>query len=172
MGQFVYALCRQTARFGALVVAALAVISAVSICGRALSGAGLGPIPGDFELVEAGTALAVFCCLPWCYLVGGHATVDVFWRHYPRAMRRAVLVAASALMLLIWVLLTWRMGIATVDYRASDETTFILRMPVWWGYAASMVPAVIGCIAYGWRLLEDLGLVVAPEGFAQPDGAH
>lgn len=172
MGELIYALCRQTARFGALVVAMLAVISVVSICGRALSGVGLGPIPGDFELVEAGTALAVFCSLPWCYLVRGHATVDVFWRMFPAPVRRAVLVGASALMLLIWTLLTWRMGIAMSDYRDTGDTSFILRMPVWWGYASAMVPAVIGCVAYAWRLLEDLGLATPPEGFAQPDGAH
>jgi hypothetical protein len=51
--------------FGAFVLVLLAAMSVVSIAGRALSGLGLGPVPGDFELVEAGTALAVFCFLPW-----------------------------------------------------------------------------------------------------------
>ena len=37
----------------------IALMSVASIVGRALSGLGLGPVPGDFELVEAGTALAV-----------------------------------------------------------------------------------------------------------------
>ena len=48
----------------------IALMSVASIVGRALSGLGLGlgPVPGDFELVEAGTALAVFCFLPWCHL--------------------------------------------------------------------------------------------------------
>jgi hypothetical protein len=37
------------------------------------------------------------------------------------------------------------MGVAMLDYRDNGEVTFILQFPVWWGYAASMVPAVIGC---------------------------
>jgi TRAP-type C4-dicarboxylate transport system permease small subunit len=172
MGTFVYRLCRLTARFGALVVGALAVLSAASIAGRALSGVGLGPVPGDFELVEAGTALAVFCCLPWCYLVGGHATVDMFWHRFPAPMQRGIAVFTSALMLLVWVVLTWRMGVATADYRASGEVSFILQMPVWWGYAASLPAAAIGCVAYAWRLLEDLGLAEQPAGFSIAGAAH
>jgi TRAP-type C4-dicarboxylate transport system permease small subunit len=172
MGSFVYLLSRHTARFGGLVVALLAAISVVSITGRALSGVGLGPLPGDFELIEAGTALAVFCSLPWCYLARGHATVDVFWQSYPAPMRRAIQGLTGALMLLVWGLLTWRMGVATLDYRATGEVSFILQMPVWWGYAASLVPALVGCVAYAWRLLEDLGLAQAPAGYAQDSAGH
>lgn len=172
MKHLIYGLCRAMSWVGALVLCALALISVVSIAGRALSFAGLGPVPGDFELVEAGTALAVFCFLPWCHLKNGHATVDLFWRAYPAGMRRFLVMVADALMLLAWVLLTWRMGVAAEDYHANGETSFILHMPVWWGYAASMLPAVIGCLAYAWRLLESLGLVTRPEGFLSAEGTH
>ena len=169
---FVYRLCRYTAWFGGAVVAALGLISVVSIAGRALSGFGLGPVPGDFELVEAGTALAVFSALPWCYLARGHATVDIFWPAIPRRGQFLIEAATSALMLLIWALLTWRMGIAMTEHRASGETTFILNMPLWWGYAAAMPPAVIGCVAYGWRLLEDLGAASPPGGLEGSGAGH
>jgi len=156
---------------GALVLVALSIISVISIAGRALTGIGLGPVPGDFELVEAGTALAVFCFLPWCHLNRSHAAVDMLWRAYPAPMRRVLEIVADALMLVVWVLLVWRMGVATLEYRDNGETTFILQMPVWWGYAASMVPGVLGCVAYAWRLLETLG-VVTPKGAFNPEGAH
>ena len=45
-------------------------------------------------------------------------------------------------------------------------------MPVWWGYAASMLPALVGLVAYAWRLLESLGLVRPPEGFVVAGGGH
>jgi len=169
---FIYRLCRYTAWFGGAVVAALAMISVVSIAGRALSGLGLGPVPGDFELVEAGTALAVFSALPWCYLTRGHAVVDVFWAAIPPRAKSVLEASTSALMLLIWALLTWRMGVATAEHRASEETTFILNMPLWWGYAAAMPPAVIGCAAYAWRMLEELGLASPPAGFAGHGAGH
>jgi TRAP-type C4-dicarboxylate transport system permease small subunit len=147
-------------------------MSVVSIIGRALSGFGLGPVPGDFELVEAGTALAVFCFLPWCHLKGGHALVDMLWPMYPPAMKRVLIIAADALMFIVWLLLTWRMSLAMVEYRHNNEVSFILQMPVWWGYAASMVPAVVGLVAYAWRLLESLGLARPPQGFVMAGGGH
>jgi hypothetical protein len=72
-------------------------------------------------------------------------------------MRRVLDVLADALMAAAWCLLVWRMGVAMLDYRENAEVTFILQFPVWWGYAASMVPAVVGCLVYFWRLLETLG---------------
>lgn len=172
MSSIVYGLSRAMAWFGAVVLTAIALMSVFSIAGRALSGLGLGPVPGDFELVEAGTALAVFSFLPWAHLKRGHAAVDLFWRAYPPAMQRVLVVAADALMLVIWLLLVWRMGVAMGDYRENGEVTFILQFPVWWGYAASMVPALVGCLAYLWRLLESLGLVQPPEGFETAQAAH
>lgn len=172
MSQFIYSLSRAMAWFGALVLSALALISVASIAGRALSGFGLAPVPGDFELVEAGTALAVFCFLPWCHLKRGHAVVDMLWSSFPPAMRRGLDAATDALMLGVWSLLVWRMAVSMGDYRANGEVSFILQMPVWWGYAASMVPALVGLVAYGWRLLESLGLASPPAGFIPAAGAH
>ena len=170
MALLIYRLSRATAWFGATVLTAIAVMSVVSIIGRALLPLGLGPVPGDFELVEAGAALAIFCFLPWCHLTRGHAVVDLFWKSYPAAMQRVLDIVSDALMLLVWLLLVWRMGIAMLDYRDNGEVTFILQMPVWWGYAASMVPAAFGCVAYAWRLFESLGLVAPPHGYAVAAG--
>ncbi len=172
MKHAVYGLSRAMSWIGAFVLVLLAAMSVISIAGRALSGLGLGPVPGDFELVEAGTALAVFCFLPWAHLKRGHAVVDLFWRAYPAPLRRVLEVLADALMAAVWWLLVWRMGVAMLDYRDNGEVTFILQFPVWWGYAASMVPAVIGCGVYLWRLLETLGFVTPPEGFATAEAEH
>lgn len=174
MSTLIYGASRGMAWFGGAVLVAIAVLSVASIIGRAASGMGLGlgPIPGDFELVEAGTALAVFCFLPWCHLRRAHAAVDLFWRLYPAPMQRAIEVGIDLLMLTVWVLLVWRMGVAMLDYRVHGDTTFILRMPLWWGYAAAMVPGVIGCVAYAWRLCETLGLAVPPVSAARPVEAH
>jgi TRAP-type C4-dicarboxylate transport system permease small subunit len=172
MNHIIYGLSRAMAWFGAVVLTLIALMSVVSIIGRALSGAGLGPVPGDFELVEAGTALAVFCFLPWCHLKGGHAVVDMLWHKYPPALQRALAIVSNALMLAVWLLLVWRMAAAMLDYRSNAEVSFILQMPVWWGYAASMLPALVGLLAYAWRLLESLGLASPPRGFVMAGGGH
>ncbi len=172
MSKFIYDVSRYLAWFGGLVLTLLAIMSVISIAGRTLSFAGLGPVPGDFELVEAGTALAVFCFLPLCHLKRSHADVGMFWHSYPAPMQRILIVAADALMLLVWLLLVWRMGLMTIEYRANGEVSFILQMPVWWGYVASLAPAAFGCVAYAWRLLESLKLVEAHPEHTVTDGGH
>lgn len=172
MGNIIYTLSRAMTWFGAFVLAILSAITVVSIAGRSLSFAGLGPVPGDFELVEAGTALAVFCFLPWAHLRGGHATVDLFWKSFSAPVRRMLEVVADALMLVVWVLLVWRMSVAMLDYKENAETTFILQFPVWWGYALSFIPAIVGCVAYFWRLLESLGVAEQPAGFGRSGAMH
>ncbi|NNL36424.1 MAG: TRAP transporter small permease, partial [Silicimonas sp.] len=55
-----------------LVLTAMAIVTVISINGRSLIWAGLAPVPGDFELVEIGCAVAVFGFLPYCHLYRGH----------------------------------------------------------------------------------------------------
>lgn len=172
MSKFIYETSRILAWFGGFVLTLLAVISVVSIAGRALSFTGLGPVPGDFELVEAGTALAVFCFLPWCHLKRGHADVAMLWHIYPPAVRRFLEMVTEVLVLAVWTLLVWRMGVSMLEYRENGEVSFILQMPVWWGYAASMPPAIFGCLVYAWRLLESLRLVAPRPGFTTSEGGH
>lgn len=172
MSNLIYGLSRAMAWFGALVLTVLAALTVTSIGGRAFSFAGLGPVPGDFELVEAGTALAVFCFLPWAHLKRSHATVDILWKAFSVRTRLALDVLAEGLMLVVWLLLVWRMSIGMHDYYKNGELTFILQFPVWWGYALSMPPAVVGCIAYLWRLLETIGVVATPPGDVAAYGVH
>ncbi|MCX8004275.1 MAG: TRAP transporter small permease [Burkholderiaceae bacterium] len=164
LARAVYGAARAFALFGVLVLCALALMSLASIVGRALIPLGLKPVPGDFELVEMGTALAVFSFLPWCHLRHGHAVVDLFWGAFPPALKRALQLFADLLMLVVWALLVWRMGVGALEYRAKGELTFILQMPIWWGYALSMVPAALGVLVALWRVLESAALVPAQEG--------
>ncbi len=45
---------------------------------QALLDLGVGEINGNYELLEAGVAFAIFSFLPICQFNGAHATVDVF----------------------------------------------------------------------------------------------
>ena len=38
----------------------------------------LGPVNGDYEIVEAGMAFTIFSFLPLAQITGAHATVDIF----------------------------------------------------------------------------------------------
>ena len=162
MISWIYRLSRWGALLGGVVLVALVLLVVASVAGRALIGLGLGPVPGDFELVEVGVGIAVFFFMPWCYLRGGHATVDLLYMHTPRWAQRAVDLASDVLMLLVWLLLTWKLWEGMLEKREYLETTFILQMPVWWAYAFCLVGAVIGCLAYAARTLAQFGVVREP----------
>ena len=169
---FIYRLAQWAAIVGGIALCALTLMIVASVSGRALIGVGLGPVPGDFELVEVGTAIAVFFFLPWTYLKGGHATVDLLYMHLPAWGRRAVLVVSDLVMLAVWLVLTWKLYEGMLEKKQYMETTFILAMPVWWAYAACLVGAVIGCLAYIARSATLLGLGKEPEGWTTEAGAH
>ncbi len=139
-------LARALAILGGLVLVVITLLIVVSITGRGLVRHGLGPIPGDFELVEAMTAFAVFSFLPWCQLQRAHATVDVFTSFFPDRINRVIDLLAELLMTLVMILLAWRLWYGMMDKIRYQETTFILQFPVWWGFAAAMCAIVVGVI--------------------------
>lgn len=141
MQRFVTRLADLSAVLGGLVLTALIVMTCLSIAGRALSGLGLGPVPGDFELVESGIALAVFCFLPLCQLRAGHATVDLFAAAYGQRINRLLLALWEVLAFLVLALIVWRLAQGTLDKLGNNQTTLILQFPVWWAYAACLPPA-------------------------------
>lgn len=107
------------------------------------------PLPGDVELTEMLTAVAVFMFLPYCQLTGANVTADVFTaRAGPRTV--AFLALLSALVALAFsVLLIWRMYEGLQDYREYEETTTILRIPIWYAYLpalASLALLICACV--------------------------
>ena len=104
---------------------------------------GIGAINGDFELVEAGIAFAIFAFLPLCQLSGSHATVDVFTSKFSRRTNQALQMISECLFALILGLIAWRLFAGMEAKQRYGETTFLLQFPIWWAYAASFSGAVI-----------------------------
>lgn len=181
MHRFMTSLARFMAVLGGLVLTALILMICVSVLGRALNtllhsgfavavlgdfartllNTGVGPILGDFELVEAGVAFAIFAFIPFCQITAGHATVDIFTSGLSvqanRFIQMIVDIVFAAVLILIAVQLYEGM-LSKMQYR---ETTFLLRFPVWWSYAASLsaagVSAIVGVYVAAIRTVEFFG---------------
>ncbi|MGY6709480.1 MAG: TRAP transporter small permease [Rhizobiaceae bacterium] len=149
---------RALAILGGVVLVVITIITVISITGRAFIWAGLRPVPGDFELVEAGVGFAVFAFLPWCQINRGHATVDIFTSFLPDQVNRHIDIAAEVLMTVAITFIAWRLWFGLQDKIRYGETTFILQFPVWWAFAACMVAAAIAVVVsfymVGERLVE------------------
>lgn len=166
-------LARMLALIGGLVLVVITLLTVVSITGRAFVRQGLGPIPGDFELVEAMTAFAVFSFLPWCQLRGAHATVDVFTSFFPDSVNRVIDLVSEVLMSLVITLIAWRLWHGLQDKIRYNETTFILQFPVWWGFAAAMAAALVAVlISYYMTFVRIQEVIAGRREFGPAEGGH
>ncbi len=143
---------------GGAVLLLIVVLTCVSIVGRSLVFVGLGPIPGDFELVEVGMAFAVFSFFPWCQYREGHARVDLFARFFGRNTTWVIDVASNLLMVVVSSLIAWRLVHGMLDKFEYGETTFILQLPLGWGYAAALPGALTFALVSASCLLQVLVL--------------
>ena len=166
MRRLIYFLARFTAVIGGLVLMALVLMTTASIIGRTVNkmlhspffqekltglsqgliDMGIGEINGNYELLEAGVAFAIFSCLPICQYYGAHATVDVFTSFLPARVNRWIMAFWEVVLAAVIVLIIWRLYEGMQRYLGNGETTLFLQFPVWWAYAASFASGVIASV--------------------------
>ena len=157
-----------TAIAGGLVLIGLVLMTTLSVTGRALVFAGLGPVPGDFELVEAGTAFAVFAFLPWCQYARGHAAVEIFTNQLPKRLETLLITVAEIIFAAIAILVTTRLWLGLRDKVQFAETSMILQFPIWWGYAAAFAMSCVFVLVAVWCALRSVLNLVNPALVPQP----
>jgi len=171
-------LARGFALLGGATLTALIVLICASVLGRSLNGVfhsgiaqeffpgianwllalGIGPINGDFEIVEAGMAFAIFAFLPICQLRGAHASVDIFTSTLPDGISRVLRLIIDIVFAAVLIVLAWYLLLGGLSKHRSGQTTLLLEFPVWWSYAASIVAlwvaALVGVYVAAMRSVE------------------
>lgn len=166
MHKHMTSLARFMAVLGGIVLSLLIILTCVSIAGRLLNGffhgdfmtgiapgfaqwmldLGVGPVNGDFELVESGVAFAIFAFIPLCQITSGHASVDIVANMLPASVNRFLRMVIEITFAAVLVLIAWRLYDGMMSKRSYGETTFLLQFPIWWAYAASFFGAVVSAI--------------------------
>lgn len=166
MHSFMLKLAKAMAILGGLVLSLVILIICASVTGRALNtalhsdlaqavspelanwfiGIGTGPITGDFELVEAGVAFAIFAFLPLCHITAGHATVEIFTDKLGAVINRWLRMVTEIVFAAVLILIAWRLYEGMMSKLGYGETTFLLQFPIWWAYAASLIGAIVAAI--------------------------
>ncbi len=131
-------LCRLFAGIGGVTLLAMMLVTVASVTLRGVVGR---PIPGDFELVEIGSAVAIFCFLPWCQVSGGNVIVDFFTQRSGRRTNHRLEALGDLLYGLIAALLMWRLVHGGLEMRQYHEQSMVLRVPVWWSFVV-IIPAM------------------------------
>lgn len=166
MYRLIQFLARFTAVIGGLVVMVLILMTTLSIIGRSLNKVlhgdffqtqlnglsqalldlGVGEINGNYELLEAGVAFAIFSFLPICQFYGSHASVDIFTSFLSQRFNRWIAAFWEVVLTAVIILIIWRLFEGMQRYIGNGETTLFLQFPVWWAYAASFAAGTISCI--------------------------
>ena len=146
LGEKLHRLSSAFAVGGGAVLIALVVLVVASIFGRAVFSR---PVPGDFEIVAVGTAIAVFLFLPYCYLQRGNVAVDIFISRMPRRVQCVMDVIAASLFGVIAGLFAWRTVYGFADTLGNRDISMILGFPLWLAYpfgVASFTLLAVSCL--------------------------
>jgi TRAP-type C4-dicarboxylate transport system permease small subunit len=142
----VHALAAAFALAGAAVMIAITAMTVVSIVGRMGIPLGLKPVPGDVEITQGAMAFAIFAFLPWCHLNRGHAIVSILTDRLPVRISAILEFLMDLTMFVAAAFIAWRLGAGLGDKIGNREQTFILRLPLWWSYAAGLAGAIVYAI--------------------------
>jgi len=138
-------LCRAAAALGGLAIFAIALTVFVSVFGRSFR---LLSIPGDFEVVEIGSAAAIFLFFPICQLERAHITIELFTDWLPARARRGLDAAGELLFALAWAVLVWRLTVGGIEAHTHGDRSMILSVPTWIVYLPAVAAlAIAGLVA-------------------------
>jgi TRAP-type mannitol/chloroaromatic compound transport system permease small subunit len=128
---------------GGLLALAVAFLVVASVLGRWLAGmpwanriAGaigltLGPINGDFELVQMATAIAVFAFLPYAQARRANIVVDTFTNRLPRRVNALIDAFWDLIYAGMIGVLTACLVVGTIEHYRSGQTTMLLQLIAW-----------------------------------------
>lgn len=156
------------ATLGGVALVVIALITVYSIIGRAFV-RGIPdfallswwrPVRGDFELVELGTAIAIFSFLPYTQLVRGNVLVDFFTAKSSARAKAGFAILANLLLFAIVGLITWRMVVHLFAQQSARyvQTTMLLGIPIWWGYVPAVLAMLLLCVVTAftvWRSVDE-----------------
>jgi len=131
---------RALAVVGGIVLVLISALVTVNVVMRWLF---TSAVPGDIELVQLGTAVAVFAFLPLCQLRRGNIMVDTFTTWLPPALQRGLDALWDLAYAAIAAVIAWRLGVGAYDTVRSNTVSMVLGLPTGWAIAACAVMAAL-----------------------------
>lgn len=166
MHRWLIKIAKTMAILGALVLVFLIIMTCVSVIGRELNAllnsdfiqthapslaqslldAGIGPILGDFELLENLMPFSIYAFFPLAQIHSSHATVDVFTSRFSASTLRWIRAITEVVFALVLVLFAYKLFDGMQSKMRYGETTYLIQFPVWWSYAAAVGAATIAAV--------------------------
>lgn len=132
---------------GGAVVFAIAGLVTASVVLRWFTGL---PISGDFELVQMGAALAVFCFLPFCQLERANIVIDTFTSRLSERTRAMIDAMWDVLYAIAMGVIGYAMLPGIVAAWKSGEESMVSRVPLWPALAISTALLLFLALVAAW----------------------
>jgi TRAP-type C4-dicarboxylate transport system permease small subunit len=124
---------RPLAIAGGLLMLAVAATVTVNVLLRWLFNSA---VSGDIELVQIGTAVAIFAFLPLCQSRRGNIVVDTFTTGLPVRVCNALDALWDLVYVAMALIIAWRLGVGAWDTVRSNTVSMMLGLPTGWAIAA------------------------------------
>lgn len=150
---------------GGLMLSGIILVTIASVVGRALGGLArvipgfgvFGPVPGDYEIVSMAGAVAVAAFMPLCQMQAGHVVVDLLFRGAGARRQALFALIGNLLFVLVGALILRSVLAGAIDKHGYRETTMLLRVPAWWGFAGLAFFFALAVLCAAYLSLRDLG---------------
>lgn len=135
-------LCGFSGWLGAILLILMAVMTVVSVIGRAWFDA---PIEGDVEMVQLGIAVCIAACMPYAQFNKANIIVDFFTTSVAPSTQARMDAIGAFLYSVVLGVVAWRVAVGGHAAWSNREVSMLLFLPVWVSYAAMVPSLVLAC---------------------------
>ena len=140
LGFVCWNLAKALAIAGGMLMIGIVVMTVISVFGRYLFNA---PIPGDYEITELASGVAVFTFFPYCYMKNANIVVEFFTGSMNLRWKRVLDTVHHFVFAMVAGLVSWRLYIGGMNKLEDGETTLFLGIPIWIGYFSALPGAIL-----------------------------
>lgn len=112
------------------------------------------PLYGSQDLIGMTMVILVFGAMALCDRKGGHISVDLFERYYPRAMNHFIDVISALLGAVIFFGIAWTVYDSSKWSILLNHSTNLLNLPKFWFQYALCGLAIVTAIGMALRAIE------------------
>jgi TRAP-type C4-dicarboxylate transport system permease small subunit len=126
MATIFYKICSVFSRIAGLILVFLTLLLVADTIGRFIK----NPVTGSYEIVQYGFALIVCFSIAYTGMKGGHISIDLLYGRLPERIKRLFEIVSQLLSILIFALITWRLGVDGREAYTLSERSSTLSIPV------------------------------------------
>ncbi len=114
--------------FASIAMTFMILIIVIDVAGREFFN---HPLTGAYELVEFCMGMLCPVSVTYCIYKEQDICVDLLYQHFPKVVRKLIMLFANTFVLIVGVLLLWQSWYLVQDILSMETTTPLLSLAMW-----------------------------------------